>query len=415
MDEQRISRMYVALAKERVMRIWYGVTGGGGRGASLFPLLAVVLVILLPGAIYVAHRHAKFHHLEEKIQGVQEAQAGPRPGGRDPIVLTRTVTAGAEGPEFASATLLPGLGMGVLQITAYLPGRGEVALLSAPTLQQMADTTFQPGGGINDVHGALEMPWSGGLEGLPSPIGMSLTEMWRGRQVTVPEDLGGKAGIAEGGMLKTRDADTASGRGGVATATYSATDFDEHWFGKTEATVDVAMEATSLVVTVRAKNVGEQAEPMGIGWHPRFAIVGGRRGEVTVKLPAAERLEYADKIKHAPTGKMGGGEAGFTGKGGELGEMGLDEGLVRMKGEAAAEMRDPVARFGVRVTGLSASIREMRVCAPVDQGYVSFGPQTNYDSPLSRVWAGEDGIGTLLPGQTMEWKVRVEVFGVAGR
>jgi hypothetical protein len=38
-------------------------------------------------------------------------------------------------PEFLSVTLLPGRGMNVLQITAYIPGKGEVNLLASPSIE----------------------------------------------------------------------------------------------------------------------------------------------------------------------------------------------------------------------------------------------------------------------------------------
>ena len=385
--------------------------GSEGRRSSLFPILAILLVVVVPGGIWVAHRHAQFHFLEERMQGVAQP-TGPRPGGRDPIVLRRGVS--GSGPEFLSVTLLPGLGMDVLQITAAMPGGGEVPLLVAPTVEQMGDSTFLPGGGMNDTHGAIELPWSGGLEGLPNPIGTTETVSWNGKAVGVPTE----AGVVEGGLLKARDADTVETKpvsGGIgATAQYSGTNFEEHWFSKTETKVSVTLQATSILLTVQARNVGDEAEPMGIGWHPRFAAMGGRRGEVTLRLPAGQRLEYEDKVRHITTGKMlaaGAGLEGLMGRGGVLGGLGLDEGLV-VKGGAAAEIRDAAARYGLRVTGVSPSIREMRVYAPADLSYVSVGPQTNYDHPLGRGWMPGEAIATLEPGQTLEWTVRLEIFGV---
>jgi len=38
-------------------------------------------------------------------------------------------------PEFLSVTMLPGRGMNVLQIKAYIPGKGEVNLLASPSVE----------------------------------------------------------------------------------------------------------------------------------------------------------------------------------------------------------------------------------------------------------------------------------------
>ena len=54
--------------------------------------------------------------------------------GRTLFSCERSQIGGGSRPEFLSATLLPGRGMNVLQITAYLPHKGEVSLLASPTL-----------------------------------------------------------------------------------------------------------------------------------------------------------------------------------------------------------------------------------------------------------------------------------------
>ena len=51
------------------------------------------------------------------------------PGGQDPIRLSRSATSIGKGVELISATFLPGRGMNVFQITALIPGHGEVPLL----------------------------------------------------------------------------------------------------------------------------------------------------------------------------------------------------------------------------------------------------------------------------------------------
>ena len=71
------------------------------------------------------------------------------------------------------------------------------------------------------------------------------------------------------------------------------------------------------------------------------------------------------------------------------------------------------------MTALSTNVRAVRVVnSPADASYVSLGMQTNYGRPVR---AGVDGPGdgsgmvTLEPGQTLEWKVKLEIFAVAKR
>src|SRR5271155_4524098 len=49
-------------------------------------------------------------------------------GGSDVIKLQRKATGDGSKPEFLSATILPGRGMNLFQITANIPGKGETPL-----------------------------------------------------------------------------------------------------------------------------------------------------------------------------------------------------------------------------------------------------------------------------------------------
>jgi hypothetical protein len=53
---------------------------------------------------------------------------------------------------------------------------------------------------------------------------------------------------------------------------------------------------------VVATNVGDFAEPVGIGWHPRFVILGGDRTQLKLHVPGQLRAEVRDRAKGLPTG-----------------------------------------------------------------------------------------------------------------
>ncbi|ADW68479.1 aldose epimerase family protein [Granulicella tundricola] len=422
--------MYLNIIKKRLEDVWHGVFGREGRRSAAFPLLVILVVLAGTGAIYLAHRHAKFHELETKIQGDTNPAGGgeERPGGRDPIVLTRAQTLGGYVPEFHSATLLPGLGLGVLQITAFLPNKGEQPLLVAPTVPQMTDGSWPVRTGSNDVHGALEAPWSGLFAGVTSPTGLTLSSQWNDKMLTIPVQPQQAASLAEGGLLQGQDTDTAevtkTDKGAVLSGTFRARDFDGHWPSSSDVSVRADLQATTLELTVDAKNAGDQPEPMGLGWHPRFLIQSGDRSKVELKLPNGEKLLIASSTPAIPTGKtgaLGAALQGFAGRGGALGDDSVDEAMVHLKPSASeqgptAEMRDPAAGYGLRITAVSATIREMRVYAPARGNFVSVGTQTNYDDPFGHEWNADDSpIATLLPGQTIEWKVRLELFPIPGR
>ena len=49
-------------------------------------------------------------------------------------------------------------------------------------------------------------------------------------------------------------------------------DFGGHWLSKTDLDFTIELAGKDVTATITAKNVGDQEEPMSIGWHPYFAI-----------------------------------------------------------------------------------------------------------------------------------------------
>ena len=420
--------MYLNVVKARLADIWYGMFGRGMQRSSLLPWL-LVLVFVVPIVGYTLHTHGKFHTMKRQIKGEQAtATAGPRPGGEEALKLTRSETPGNSLPEFLSATVLPGLGMDVLQISAFLPGRGEVELLAAPTVEQMANGSGGDRSGANDTHGAIELPWGGTLPGVLSPLGTTLSAYWKGRALELP--VNGTAGrsVSEGGMLSDEATDASKEQtpdGGSASGMFRGTNFSDRWPSKNDVSVAVHLEARTLDLMVTAKNTGNEPEPMGIGWHPRFTVPSANREGAELKLPNGEVLQVTDRVRDLPTGKIvesAPALARMQGKAEAIGAGAVDESLVHLKAGAtdmgpSAEFRDAASGFGLRMTALSTSIRELRVLSPAGSRYVALGMQTNLDDPLGRQWTDEEGggIAILQPGQTLEWKVRLEIFPVGNR
>ncbi len=88
----------------------------GLRRSSALPFLVIVLLMALPSFGYALDMRGRFSTLK-------------RP------------SLGSDVPELCSITILPGLGMDVLQITASLPERGEVQPPAAPTVEDMERAT----------------------------------------------------------------------------------------------------------------------------------------------------------------------------------------------------------------------------------------------------------------------------------
>ena len=99
--------------------------------------MAILCAILL----IAAHErgHGNYHKLRERVIPVTpEPNMETGPGGQAAVTLRRSPNAVSGEPEFLSATLLPGRGMNLLQLTASVPGKGEVPILLSPSLTDAA-------------------------------------------------------------------------------------------------------------------------------------------------------------------------------------------------------------------------------------------------------------------------------------
>ena len=416
--------MYVNLFKKRLSSFWDGLFPRGLRRSPLLPVLVVIVLVVLPGIAWYLHTHGRFHVAKAQIQGdTTPSIQTDRPGGADPVVLKRTQGTN-EAPEFLSTTLLPGVGMDVLQISAFVPGRGEVSLLMNPTVAEMANNKLPERNGIDDVNGALEAPWSGALAGPISPIGTSLTANWNGATISVPRDPSERAGVADGGLLKNEAADTINisshDDGSTATAEFRTRDFAGHWPQPVSVGVTVQMSARTIDLTVSARNAGDQPVPVGLGWHPRFVLDTDSRAKAQLELPNGDVMDIADQVRRLPSGRISSPPdrvSRFFGHSAAIGSTPLDVTLVHLKPTAgepgpAVELRDEANGFGLRMIGLSPGIRAARVESPDDASYIAMGMQTNLDDPFNHAWHGDEGISILQAGDTVQWKVRLEIFAL---
>ena len=216
MDDPRNSGMYLGAVKEWFSSLYHTVWRRNLMRSGLLTglILAGVLVGLTIG--YRAHMQGNFHKLKQKIATDQQQDAPvPKPGGQEAIQLMRTRLVGDAMPEFLSVTMLPGRGMNVLGITAFVPGRGEVSLLASPSVDKAAnamtgkDADAEGQASLN-MGGAFEAPWAGRIWGTPSQGGERVAAEWRGHAINLPA-MGGKLGLVAGGGL---NAGTRVGLGG---------------------------------------------------------------------------------------------------------------------------------------------------------------------------------------------------------
>jgi aldose 1-epimerase len=401
-------------------------------------LTVLVLTLVLVGLAFGwrEHRLGQFAQLKKELSNRPVPDVTLRPGGQEVVRLERSQILGGSGPEFLSATLLPGRGMNLLQITAYLPQKGEVNLLASPSLEEAAKLLSGSGADATGAKSlamgaAIELPWASRISGAATPDGQNLITMWRGGRLILPTDAkdsyGAGGAMAAGGLLLKQASDSVSTNvmpdGGGVEATFHPGSFDDHWPSQTEITTTVELSGRAIDMKIVARNTGNTAEPIGIGWHPRFAILNGRRGQMMLRLPQGLRVEVKDRRTGQLSGRLlpvAGTEYDFTGRAGaQLGALHLDDSFVHlreglMENGPAAELRDPENNYGLRITATTPAIKAIRVYAPLDGSFISIDPQFNYDDPFGREWAKDEDTGmvVLQPGQSTQWRVRLEIFSL---
>lgn len=354
-------------------------------------------------------------------------------GGEPIVVLKRQQTADQNKPQFLTATVIPGRGMAILQIGAYVPGKGEVNVFSAPSLSDAKDLLDKNddkfGNKIFTIGGAFLVPYANRIRGQVSADGNTITTKLAGQTAKLPANWSGKLRDAErvsmhGLMLtskfeniqqqNTADASTVSG-------TFHAGDWNGHWPSSTDVDVKVELRNQFAEFTITAKNVGKDPLPMGIGWHPYFSIPSADRKQAKLHLPAGKIALMNNYDDVFPTGQvwpigMNGGKYDFTAREGKaLGDIFLDDNFQELKrspnGSAIATVTDPESKYGIRILAESPEIKTMQVYSPPDKDFVAIEPQFNYPDPYGAEWKGVNtGMVLLKPGESTTWRVRLELF-----
>lgn len=401
------------------------------KRTGLLITVTVAVVLLLVAVALKEKGRGRLTKLKTEL-GVSHTlphEAVPvRPGGQDAVVLEHAQLMDVDSPQFVSATLLPGRGMNLLQIKAHIPQMGTVDLLASPSLDDAAKQMTGKGEDANGsasltMGGAIEAPWAGHVWGVVSNGANVIS--WQGHTLALPTN----GTSSDGGLLLDRQAATVKTNvmpdGGQAQAIYNAGNFDGHWISHTQITTTVQLDSRALEISIAARNTGTVSEPVGIGWHPRFAILSGDRRQAMLKLPNALHEEIAGHRHGRPTGQLSpvtGTPYDFTGHdGARLGELNLNDTFVQLKqglldNGPIAELRDPKSNYGLRITMLSPAIKAIHVNAPANASFVSIDPQFNYDDPFGHEWPKNEDTGMVVlePGQIVQWKIRLEIFALDG-
>ena len=116
--------------------------------------------------------------------------------GKEPVVtLQRPPVTDKDKPQFLQAIVMPGRGMAVLQIKAYLPGKGEIDLLNAPPLPEaeklLNSGDDQWGNEVFKIGGAILLPFANRVRGNRLARRQNLSAIVDGKTVTLPANWSG--------------------------------------------------------------------------------------------------------------------------------------------------------------------------------------------------------------------------------
>jgi galactose mutarotase-like enzyme len=380
-----------------------------------FTLLPFVLPILMAGAIVL----------------VGHGQEVTEIGGQKIVTLTRKAVSTTK-PEFTSIVVLPGRGMEIQQITANFPGKGSVDVLASPDLaasKKMLDVDDTANGDLGYRLGAAFLaPYPNRIRGKLSADGKTLTAEWQGHTLTLPANNIGKLPTAERhamhGLILKAKTDSVSvediAGGQEVSGVIRAGDFGGHWLSKTDLVVTIRLTANAVDVSIVARNVGTESEPMAIAWHPYFNLPSGDRSQVRISIPADHIAEVDGYDNVFPTGKVlpvEGTRYDLRGTAGvPLGTNFFDDNwnhLTWVNKAATVRVIDPAAHYGVEIIGLSPEIKSIQMYAPPTAKFVAIEHQYNFGDPFGKEWGDTNtGMVTLKPGQTTTWHVRVKVFAM---
>ncbi|HEV2421373.1 MAG TPA: aldose 1-epimerase [Candidatus Acidoferrales bacterium] len=354
-------------------------------------------------------------------------------GGEPAVTLVRPRPADQSKPSFLEAAVLPGNGMNLLQVKAYLPGKGDIDLLAAPSLPEAKNLLENQNDAFGNksfsMGGAILLPYPNRIRGKLSADGKTIETMIDGKMMSLPANWKGKKPGAEvhamhGLIMSAHFEDVKEHNGpaeSVVSGLFHGGNFDGHWPSKTDVGVRVTLKSDAVDLIVTAKNVGNERLPMAISFHPYFHFPSGQRAQAKLHVPADMRVIVNNYDDVFPTGKIvpvKGTPYDFTSpQGAALGpDLYMDDCFTDVKrdsaGNAVVSIVDPEAHYGLRLIALSPQVKAFQVYAPPDKDYVVVEPQFNLADPFNtKIWGKRNtGMVFLQPGESVSWHVRLELF-----
>lgn len=326
----------------------------------------------------------------------------------DAIVLRPRDIAQHGRPAFLDATFLPSRGLRLHQARARIHDGEPIDLLHESL----------------DFAGAILLPFANRIRGRLEPDGRTLDANVLHRRVRLPANWSWKQPGAEKcaihGLMFDATIRVAECGPDYVVGVLDAGDFSDHWPSRTYVQLTATLRSSALEFSVTVQNVGQEPLPIGIGWHPYFAIPSGDRQHARLHVPAARRARVTNYDDVFPTGEIvevAGTPYDLTPQdGAELGAQYFDDMFVDLEKTSAGytqiELHDARSQYLMRLTALSRHVTAVQVYAPPGRPFVAIEPQFNWTDPFGEVWPSDvnTGMVVLPPGADVTWAVRWELL-----
>ena len=165
-----------------------------------------------------------------------------------------------------------------------------------------------------------------------------------------------------------------------------------------EVRISTLLSGRAVDITMTAKNVSNTPRGIALAWQPRFAVPDSGIGHFSLILPSSDQTDDARSASATSKSRLG---SRIT-----LGTRDYDVTLAHLKRSffssgPEAQLRNLESGYTLHLTALSTSIRGLHFQA--DRGgksvLLAFSTSTGDDDPRTLIG----------PGESMQWKVRMEV------
>lgn len=338
-------------------------------GRSGWSTAVVIAVLLLTfGVLWRAHQRARFHRLTTPI--IPQTTSVPMPGGQEAMLLSRVALVNNAEPEFTSATVLPGIGMQLLQATVAVPDQATQDLLASVSL---SDASRIPVTGVNSALFHLRV----------SPRHL--------QDKSTGDDLIGFVPASDTHNQTLVD-------GGQASGSFQGTGTKAGVSG----TIEVTLSGRQIDILAQGINSTHENRFVTFEWCPRFAAPDGDLNRLGLFVPLRTRAGAANT--------NGAGPADFsTGDGRPVGTVPFDLRFANLDreflGEGGHIRLNEAGRYLLRIKGMGNALRSVHV--QNDPGTHSLLLGFSSGDPSADA---EDRDQMLKPGQTLQWHLRLEVM-----